>query len=247
MTNGTTARLAGLQLLLGLVALALAIVLAALFVSSAVKAAKGSRDTISVTGSAKHPITADLVTWHLSVNAQDTDPAVASRELRTQAVKVRAFLRSGGLDESAIKTPPVSTEETTEKVPGGGRIPAYRLQQSFVISTREIDTAEKIAARVSDLLELGVAVSAEPLQYVSTRLTQARVEALKRATADARTRAETLVEGLGGDLGAARKADVGVFQITPRNSTDVSDYGINDTSSREKDVTAVVTVTFALD
>ena len=39
---------------------------------------------------------------------------------------------------------------------------------------------------------------------------------------------------------------MGVFQITPRNSTDVSDYGINDTSSREKDVTAVVTVTFGL-
>jgi len=39
---------------------------------------------------------------------------------------------------------------------------------------------------------------------------------------------------------------VGVFQITPRNSTDVSDYGINDTSSREKDVTAVVTITFGL-
>lgn len=33
---------------------------------------------------------------------------------------------------------------------------------------------------------------------------------------------------------------------TPRNSIDVSDYGINDTSSRDKDVTAVVTVTFGL-
>jgi uncharacterized protein len=34
--------------------------------------------------------------------------------------------------------------------------------------------------------------------------------------------------------------------VTPRNSTEVSDYGINDTSSREKDVTAVVSVTFAV-
>ncbi|OQB37667.1 MAG: hypothetical protein BWY06_02289 [Candidatus Latescibacteria bacterium ADurb.Bin168] len=40
---------------------------------------------------------------------------------------------------------------------------------------------------------------------------------------------------------------MGVFQITPRNSTMVSDYGINDTSSREKDVTAVVSVTFAVE
>ena len=44
-----------------------------------------------------------------------------------------------------------------------------------------------------------------------------------------------------------RSVQLGVYQITPRNSTDVSGEGINDTSSRAKDVTAVVTVTFAVD
>jgi uncharacterized protein len=43
-----------------------------------------------------------------------------------------------------------------------------------------------------------------------------------------------------------RNARMGVFQITPRNSTEVSDYGINDTSSLDKDITAVVRLTFAL-
>ncbi len=64
------------QLLLGLLALALAVVVGALFVSSAVKR---SRDTITVTGSAKRPITADLVTWNLSVGSADVDPTAASR------------------------------------------------------------------------------------------------------------------------------------------------------------------------
>jgi hypothetical protein len=73
------------------------------------------------------------------------------------------------------------------------------------------------------------------------------VEALKKATQDARERAETLVSGLDAKLGAARSANVGVFQVTPRNSTEVSDYGIYDTSTREKDVTAVVTITFRLE
>jgi uncharacterized protein len=39
---------------------------------------------------------------------------------------------------------------------------------------------------------------------------------------------------------------LGVFQIKPRNSTDVSGEGILDTSTRDKDVTAVVSVTFAV-
>jgi hypothetical protein len=38
---------------------------------------------------------------------------------------------------------------------------------------------------------------------------------------------------------------VGVFQITAPNSHDVRDYGIYDTSTIEKDVTAVVSVSFA--
>jgi hypothetical protein len=43
-----------------------------------------------------------------------------------------------------------------------------------------------------------------------------------------------------------RSSSQGVFQITPRDSTEVSDYGFNDTSSREKDVNAVVSATFAV-
>jgi hypothetical protein len=63
------------ELLLGLVALAVAVVIGALAMASAVKAVKRSRDMITVTGSAKRPITADLVTWHLSVDSADSDPA----------------------------------------------------------------------------------------------------------------------------------------------------------------------------
>jgi hypothetical protein len=38
-----------------------------------------------------------------------------------------------------------------------------------------------------------------------------------------------------------------VFQITPADSTDVSDWGINDTSTVAKKVTAVVNVSFVLE
>jgi hypothetical protein len=44
-----------------------------------------------------------------------------------------------------------------------------------------------------------------------------------------------------------RDAKTGVFQITSRNSTDVSDWGIYDTSSIDKDITAVVSVTFGIE
>ena len=40
---------------------------------------------------------------------------------------------------------------------------------------------------------------------------------------------------------------MGVMQITPADSTDVSDAGISDTTSIDKDITAVVNISFAVD
>ena len=39
---------------------------------------------------------------------------------------------------------------------------------------------------------------------------------------------------------------MGVFQVTRRNSTEVNDYGMYDTSDRDKEVTGVVRITFAV-
>ncbi len=40
---------------------------------------------------------------------------------------------------------------------------------------------------------------------------------------------------------------MGVLQITPADSNEVSDSGMNDTSSLDKDITAVVNMGFAID
>ena len=67
---------------------------------------------------------------------------------------------------------------------------------------------------------------------------------MKRAVADAHRRAEAIVAGIGGKLGSVKSAELGVYQVVARNSTNVSDYGINDTASRDKEVYSVVSVTF---
>jgi hypothetical protein len=39
---------------------------------------------------------------------------------------------------------------------------------------------------------------------------------------------------------------MGVFQITPRNSNDISAEGVNDTTTREKTIRAIVTASFTM-
>jgi hypothetical protein len=236
------------ELLVGLLAVAVAVVVTAFVVAGAIKAVKVRRDTIAVTGSARYPITSNLATWRIGASSVAVDPAAAARELARESGVVRHFLAAGGLSAGDVGVPPIQTSVVSVPVPGHPkqRRVAYRLTQSFTVSSSKVSTVEKVAAGVGALYEQGVPVSVSGIHYVSTRLSQARRKALERATADAKKRADTIVKGIGGNLGGIRKASLGVYQIVPRNSTAISDYGINDTSARDKDVIAVVTLTFGV-
>ena len=48
-------------------------------------------------------------------------------------------------------------------------------------------------------------------------------------------------------MGALISASQGVFQITARHSTEVSSWGVYDTSTIEKTVKAVVTLEYAIE
>ncbi|MFM7192339.1 MAG: SIMPL domain-containing protein, partial [Microcystaceae cyanobacterium] len=58
--------------------------------------------------------------------------------------------------------------------------------------------------------------------------------------------AEAIAKNTNSQVGAVRSAQTGVFQITSRNSTEVSDMGTYDTSSIDKDITAVVSISFSM-
>jgi hypothetical protein len=73
-----------------------------------------------------------------------------------------------------------------------------------------------------------------------------KIELLKRATKDAKQRASAMLKSTNNGVGKIQSVRMGVFQITPVDSTEVSDMGINDTSSIEKKITAVSNVTFQI-
>ena len=103
-----------------------------------------------------------------------------------------------------------------------------------------------VAEASSQLIASGIPLQVQPLQYIYTRLADLRPKLLAAAVRDAQNRGRVLLGATGGTLGKLRGVDVGVFQVTSPNSTEVSDYGVYDTSTLSKDVTAVVNVTFAL-
>jgi hypothetical protein len=234
------------ELFLGLLSIGVAVVVTAKIVADTIHARAHIHDTITITGSARKPISSDLVRWSLTVSSESAKASQAARHLRADAASVQRFLVDEGVPAPAISPAVVTSEQLVEQLPHHRHKISYRISQGLDVSTRKIDVVERAASGVGGLLERGIKVSAEPLEYVSTELTKAKLDALRAATGDARQRAEILVDGLGGKLGTMRSTSLGVYQITPRDSTDVSDYGINDTSSRDKDVNAVVTAIFGV-
>lgn len=234
------------ELFLGLLSLALAAVWIGHIFAATIHDAKHAHDTITITGSARKPITSDLVQWQLEVKGEATAPAAAAYEARTAGEALTSFLRKAGIPADSVTPQVVQSDVVTTRIDKRHTRTTYVVSQGFDVSTRQIDVVEKAATRLGTLLEQGIDLSAQPLAFISTNLQAAKLDALAAATAEAHRRAEILVDGLGGHLGPMRASSLGVYQITPRNSTEISDYGVNDTSSRLKDVTAVVSATFAV-
>lgn len=232
------------ELFLGLLALAVAAVVVAYTATDAIRDSRHTRDTVTVTGSATMPIEADLAQWTLVVSDTAKTPALAAQLLRGHLTAVRAFLRAAGVAGDEVGLSVLTTETLVERLPKRRVLRTYRVAQSIEVQTRKLDIVEKVATEIGDLVERGITVEPQAPAYVSTELGEAKLNALEAATKDARRRAEILVEGFGGKLGRLRSSSLGVYQVTPRFSTEVTDYGVNDTSTRDKDVRAVLTVTF---
>lgn len=204
-------------------------------------------DTITVTGSARRQIVSDFVVWNASITAQRPTTAGASRELADWTERFRSFLQEQGVREAELTVGPVFTESVQkDEFSEGSQVTGYRLTRTLTVRSPRVEEVTEVVEASSELLAEGIPIAAEQPQYVFTKLPALRPPMLAEATKDAKRRAEVLVDATGGTLGGLRTVSVGVFQITAPNSTEVSDYGVYDTTTIRKDVTAVVNVTFAL-
>jgi hypothetical protein len=231
-------------LLVGLTLLAVAIAVGSLLIAGGIRD-RNRNDVITVTGSAKKRISSDYVVWDLAVTSQQSSPAAAAKELEGWTTRTRAFLTGAGVQPGELSVQPIATESVTGQS-GGGKIVGYRLTRSFEVRSARVSEIAAVAEHSSDLLAAGVPLTVQPVQYIYTQLPKLRPSLLADATRDAQQRARVLTAATGAHLGKLRGVDVGVFQVTSPNSTQVSDYGTYDTTTRDKDVTAVVNVTFAL-
>ena len=123
---------------------------------------------------------------------------------------------------------------------------AYQLTRQLQVSSGDVERIERLNRNFTDLVKQGLNVANCWVSYTISDLDQHKIELLKAATANGRTRAETLAGSAGGQAGALLSASQGIFQVLAPGDGNISDYGTYDRSTIEKEIKAVVTLEFSV-
>jgi uncharacterized protein len=231
------------------VALAIGLVIASVIGGWAFVKGKRGDQIITVTGSARKRIKSDLVIWKAGVSYQAPVLADAYRSLSENVPRVKAYLISKGIAENQITISSISSQTLHARNEQGedtGQITGYSLRQELEVRSTEVDKIAQIAREATELINQGILLESMAPAYHYTKLGEEKITMLAEAAKDAKVRAERVAESTGSSIGSVRTARMGVLQITPADSNEVSDSGMNDTSSLEKDITAVVNVGFEI-
>lgn len=231
----------------------LAFLASAFLIARGVSALRSGEQVVNVTGSAKRRIRSDRIVWHVGVKTEAPLLTDAYHRLTDEMPKLRAYLLAKGIREDEITVNAIETTEIRRpfsKSDGSddanGRVVGYSLRQEVMVTSSDVDRVSAISRSVTELINQGLLIDSPAPQYLYTRLSDLKVEMLAEAAKDAKARAQQIASATGDSIGAIRSARMGVLQITPADSNQVSDEGVNDTSSLDKDITAVVNISFAV-
>jgi uncharacterized protein YggE len=211
-----------------------------------------SLDTITVIGNATVKSAPDEAVLTLAVESDGKDPAAAMNRNASSVSDVIERVKREGVKEEDIKTANVSVYAIrTYTDTGQEKLTGYRAMNSILVTVSDAKLVGKV---LSAAIEAGANNVSGPVWQLSDD-TKVVAEALKKAAQNARQKAEALADSLGVDLGdvvmmsesgvqtpayplysdtyAAKGGAAGIVAETP-------------ISAGTLDVTATVTVTFAL-
>jgi hypothetical protein len=225
---------------------ALGLVATALIVSQAYKYRFRSAEGIQVVGLAEVDFTSDLIVWEGTFQRKSMNLRDAYASLKSDETSIRDYLKRKGIPDSSVIITAVNlqkeydqaydTRGTMSQVFSG-----YKLSQSVKIESQDIPKIEALSREVTELIEKGIELNSSDPLYFYTKLASLKMDLLSKASADAKQRAETIAQSVQGSLGKLKKATMGVFQITGKNSNEDFSYG-GSFNTKDKFKTASITI-----
>ena len=223
--------------------------------------AHSGEELIRVIGSARKPIHSDLIIWNGQISESAPNIALGYANLQKKMTAVQQFFVSKGIAAKEITPFEIGVETLYEKpktVIGANGVvitqpqsairpvSAYRMTQSLQIRSSNVDLVENVSRQSSELLSKGVVLTSQAPIYLYTQMSALKVTMQAEAARDALNRATQIANNAGCRLGDVRYARMGVPSITPYYDKSEDDGGVDDTTSLDKKITAVVTVGYSI-
>ncbi len=209
-----------------------------------------SKDEISVTGTAYQIVKSDSAKWDINYNVEAPSRTDAYNKLSKIEPVIKKFLLDNGIKENEITMGQISSYPNYRINPATGystqEIRSYTYNQDVAVRSSDVELVKKLQNEIQSLVQQGVVIANSNVNYYYSKMTDKKAELLSLATLDAKNRASGMLKATHNSVGKMRSVKMGIFQITQPESNDVSDWGINDTSTIEKKITAVANVVFAI-
>lgn len=232
----------------------LAFIIGLFIIARAYKYRSISQDTIVVTGSAEKDFVSDLIVWSGSYSRKSMDLKSAYAQLKDDEKIIRDYFHSKGVADTSMVFSSVNIiKEFNYKTDENGRalgqtFSGYNLTQTVRVESGDVDKIAGISRQATELIQQGIEFNSSAPLYYYTKLTDIKMDLLAKASADGKKRAEIIAENAGNSLGKLKKATLGVFQITGKNTDeDYSFGGTFNTSSRNKTGSITIRMEFAVD
>lgn len=220
-----------MKILIASAILGLSAIIAFWIAASAIKYRSQSSETIIVTGLAEKDFISDLIVWNGSYSRKSLYLKSAYATLKQDENKIRQYLKGKGIAESAMvfSSVEINKEFTTRTDENGSQIEqnftGYNLTQVVKVESGNVDKVEKISREVTELIEGGIEFNSSPPACYYSKLLNVKIDLLGKASSDAKARAQIIAKNAGSTLKNLRKANMGVFQITGKNSNEDYSYG----------------------
>ncbi|TCJ13223.1 SIMPL domain-containing protein [Flaviaesturariibacter flavus] len=232
----------------------IAVVIAAALGAAAFRYKARGSETIVVTGLAERDFVSDLAVWNGSYSRKSLELPTAYAALKQDESTIRTFLRGRGVSDAEIvfSAAQINREFNNRTNDNGAVISqeftGYNLTQTVTVQSNDVNKVERLSREATDIIQSGIEFNSAAPSYYYSKLADIKIDLLGKASADARNRAETIAKNSGSSLGAVRKATMGVFQITGKNSNEDYSYGgAFNTSDKNKTGSITIRMEFAID
>ena len=213
---------------------------------------KSKEENINVTGSAKRDFTSDIIVWSATYHNKNMSLKEAYKDLDRDRDVIKTYLLEQNIPTEDILFTSISmTEKYKTAVDKDGvrthDFDGYYLSQNITIESKLVEKIELLSRNITNLIDLGVEIQSNQPYYFYSKLEDLKIDLISEATENATLRAVKIAEKSNSHFGKVKKAQMGVFQIIAKNSTENYTWGgAHNKTSKKKTASVTMKLSFEI-